>query len=138
MALKAISRDKIRNYQSEFDPDKGTDKATVFMIGALTPRLSAKIRDKSTTFGTDGKTQEATVNVSVNSANIEFVRYGLRGWNNLQLEDGSLAEFTTEKDSDGVTVVSEKCIEMLSDAIIQELSREINDFNSLSEAQAKN
>lgn len=138
MALKAITRNRVRQFESDFDDAKGTDQATVFTVGALSPRLSAMIRDKSTSIGASASSEETTVNVNINSANLEFVRYGLKGWTNFVDEDGNLVEFTTSRDKDGNEVASEESISALAEPVIQELAREINDFNTLSEKQRKN
>lgn len=137
MALKALSIDKVKTYESKLDTEKGTENATVFQIKALSARQAAKIRDKSTKFAADGQ-GETTVTMEMNTANVEFVRYGLKGWTNFKDEAGNLVEFKSTKDKDEVECVHEDCLNLLPSDLIQELSQEIQGFNNLSETERKN
>lgn len=138
MAIKALSVDKVKQYQSELDPEKGQEGATTFTIKALTARQAAKIRDKSTKIGTEGDTKEPFVTMEMNKANIEFVKYGVKGWTNLRDEEDKLVPCELVKDGDGVDCLSDKCIDFLSPDLIQELANQISGFNSLSEGERKN
>lgn len=136
--LKALKLDSVIKYESDLDPDKGTPKATVFEVKALSARQVARIRDDSTRFSSGGG-EDADIYIAMNSANFEFVRHGLKGWKNFSDSDGKEAVFKTEADKKtGLTVVTEDSMNYLPSDLIAELAGVITGFNQLSEEDAKN
>lgn len=141
--IRGIKLDSTRNFVSSLDPDKGTDKATVFEIGSLDSRIMGRITDKATTMSINPNRPDEEVDTTVNASEVAFetVQYGLRGWKNFVDEDGNEIPFKTVKRNHGGTsyrVVDEEVLKLLPRAIIGELANEIRKDNELSEAEAKN
>lgn len=137
MAVKALSMNKEINYVSENDDAKGTDGETVFILRAISARTVALIRDKSTRFVNVGEGKEPEIEMNLNTANLEMVRYGLKGFRNFYSNEGEVA-FLTEKDAFGEVVVKEETLNAIPADLIQELARAIQGFNSIDEQTRKN
>ncbi len=138
MAVKALTLDKTINYVCEDDPAKGTDGETVFALKALPARLIARIRDHSTRFQTDKDGNETNIYMDTNTANLEFVRYGLKSWTNFVDDTGSPIQLVMGKDQTGIEVVAEESLNRIPSDIQMELAHVITGFNTVDEDTRKN
>lgn len=143
MSIKALKLDTVRRYESIYDGDRGTEDATIWLIGALDSRTSGRIRDAATKFTVDPNATADEVTTSINTSEVNFqrVQYGLKGFENFKDPDGNDVKFETRvvrKGNVSYTVVSEDVMALIPDAIISELADEIIKSNELTPAQAKN
>jgi len=139
--LQAINLAKTIEYQSDRDPAKGTENATVFVLGALSSRVASTIRDKSTRFSGDlGKVEGMTTELRMNETAFELVRFGLRGFRNYQAADGTLVEFKTEEVQIGTTimkVVAKEIMDVIDLETIRELAEAVGKVSGFEEADTK-
>ncbi|KKM86123.1 hypothetical protein LCGC14_1282200 [marine sediment metagenome] len=140
MAIQTLNLDAEWEFKSKFDPDKKNENATVFTLGTLSNRLLSYLQDKATTFK---GTSEENVEASIMNASlaIEVVRYGLKGFVNLQDSEGKLVEFETQRQNVhgmDVRAVKSSIINVIPKAVVMEMAEELQKRNELSEAESKN
>jgi hypothetical protein len=141
--IKLINLTKTVEYQLTSDPDVGTENATTFVLGALDARVMSVIKDKATAIPVSAFTDatNAMASLNINQTNLEVVQFGLKGFKNLQNDDGSQVEYKTAHVNLGgktYLVCDPKIIEVLRDEDISELASKIMDINTLTEAERKN
>jgi len=140
MAIQTLNLDAEWEFKSKFDPDKKNENATVFTLGTLSNRLLSYLQDKATTFK---GTSEENVEASIMNASlaIEVVRYGLKGFVNLQDSEGKPVEFETQRQNVhgmDVRAVKSSIINVIPKAVVMEMAEELQKRNELSEAESKN
>lgn len=161
MALKAIRKDLIVRHVSSLDPARhGKDETgafklltveegianggTVFLVGAISSRVQAYIKDNSVKFRADPEDPTKMVSdFGGNNANLETVKYGLKGIEGAGLLDANdrPVEFKTyAKVLGGIPHdgASEDILDMIGIEVIRELSEVIVALNAVSVADAKN
>lgn len=143
MALIGITLDTTREYVSDLDPAKGSDEATVFVLGTLDSRIFGMIRDKATTMSVDPTDPNGEVNTTINVNEVAFTTamYGLKGWKNFRDGKGNDIKFATIKRTHGnqsYTVVDPEVLKRLPSVVIMELAEQIKTDNDVSEDAAKN
>lgn len=143
MAIHGLRLDTTRPYESKYDPDRGTDKATVFTLGTLDSRTFGRIKDQATQFVVDPNAPNDEVRTSVNASEVNYqtVQYGLKGVKNLLDDDGNEIAFKTVKRRHGsipYDIVHESVMNKIPQAVIEELAFEIARGNELDEVAAKN
>lgn len=140
MAIVALDNSTEKTYELSRDPDKGTEAATRFLLGAVPSRVLANIRDKATHFVVDQKGEEVSTQVDQNKTNIEIVSVGLRGWENMKNSDGGDIAFSTKKRNiagRSLEVADDSVIDALALDDINELANEIISMNALEPRQRK-
>ncbi len=140
MAIKTLNLDAEWEFQSKHDSEKGTDGATVFVLGTLSNRLLSYLQDKATTFK---GTSEENVEASIMNASlaIEIFKYGVRDIRNLPDADGNPITFEAQKQNiHGIDVraVKPHILDVLPKTIVMEVADELQKKNELSEDEAKN
>jgi len=140
MAIKTLNLEAEWEFQSKHDGAKGTDDATVFVLGTLSNRLLSYLQDKATTFK---GTSEEDVEASIMNASlaIEIVRYGVRDIRNLPNAEGNAIAFETQKKNvHGIDVraVKSHILDVLPKVIVMEVADELQKRNELSEDEVKN
>lgn len=140
LAFKAINLTKTKKYTSEQDPEYGTDKASVFTIGAIDSRTMSHIIDSNmeSKIGPDGE-QMSKYNQLTVAYNL--VRFGLKDITNFENDDGTPLVFKTEKINYGgktYTVAADEILSVLPTFLIMELAAEVNEVNTVSETDSKN
>ncbi len=142
MSLVGITLDATEEYESTYDPQKGQEGATKFVLGTLPARVQAMLRDKATKFRPDpNENNNVVAEFLPNEAAFETVRYGLRGWKNFLDAKGDEIEFKTVSRSVAgrqFQVVSEMILDLLPLEVIQELADKIRNLNKASEEERKN
>lgn len=139
MAIKALTLSAVSTIELDLDDAKGTPAATKFTIGALDAFVTAYVYDRTLTFSDSEATGKATAQVKMNEANIEQVRFGLKGWSNFKDAAGNDIQFTmVEKVVLGkkYVVVSDDAMTMLPIEIIRELSAKIRKINEVTTDEA--
>jgi len=140
MALTGLNLARSEWYESDLDPAKGTDNATKFKLGTLDKFIMSRIQDAAMSFE-DGADGNVETRVKMNQANIDFVRFGLKDWDNFLDDSGKKIKLKTKKESVGgreYDVVTDECIERLSPDLVAELAGRIRNVNSVSQGEAKN
>jgi hypothetical protein len=140
--LIALDLTKVREYVSRYDSG---EKKTIFKLGVIDSITRAGIRDKR--FEWTGAADSVAglqpqMKSNIHKVNVEYVRYGLRGWENFVNERGEPVQFETESEvgPGGVvrTVVKESLLQLIPSHIIDELADEIARDNTLTEDDQKN
>jgi hypothetical protein len=135
VGVRAITVGQTKNYVSESDPDKGTDKETVFEIGALDVFVNAQLTDQSTVFHDGG------ASIHTQTLALSRVRFGLKSLRNFRTADNKVVAFKTEDVQLGARtykVVSDEIIMKMDPELINELARAITDYNTVPPDEAKN
>jgi hypothetical protein len=142
MSLVGLRADATREVELSFDPAKGTDDATRFILGTLTARVQVYLRDQATRFKPDPDNDDKVVaEFSPNAAAYETVRFGLKGWHNFKDDKGNELVPKFEKKAlagRDYEVLTEETMDLLHADIIRELAEELGKVNSLSEEESKN
>ncbi len=139
--IKGISLSETEERISKYD--QGEPK-TVWKIGVIDSITISEIRDKIVTSETErlaavSTTQRTTMNV--NAADVEYARYGLKGFTNFTDGAGVPIKFKTEKRISGgrqIDVVTEEILSIIPFQVIEELAGYIRIRNVLSEGESKN
>ena len=117
---------------------------TKWKIGVIDSFMMSEIQDMITTFEIDrmgGPNSPAKNHLCLNMAQMEAVRYGLKGFENFVDSTGSVIPFQTEKRVIGgksVSVITEEILRQIPHDILMELGRHILDKNKFSEEEVKN
>jgi hypothetical protein len=140
LAFKAVNLTKTIKYESDLDPAKGTEDATVFQLGAIDARVMGNIIDSSreTKYDVEGNTTDKVFQFNMSML---LVRFGLKGISNYQDEDGKEVPFKTDTinfSGKSYVVCSEDIVKSMPLQLIAELAGKITDFNVVSEQDAKN
>jgi hypothetical protein len=136
MAIVGLSSASTRKVELSSDPAKGTPEATRFIIGSLSAREMAGIKDKSSKFDSKGNFSNEG-----NKAALEVVRLGLKGWENFLDADGKEIAFLTEEVSNinkKTTVAAYASLDRLSFTDLLEIHNHIAGLNTLTEEERKN
>lgn len=140
MAIKALTLSSVKVIESALDPARGTAEATRFTIGALDAFVSAYVTDRMLTFSDSDSGGIQTAQVKMNEADLEVVRFGLKGWENFQDARGNDVAFrTVERILQGkkYVVVESDDLARMAPELVRELAREIRAINSVTEDEAK-
>lgn len=140
MAIKALTLSSVKVIESDSDAAKGTADATRFTIGAIDAFVSAYVLDRTLTFTETDAGGIATAQVKMSEANLEAVRFGLRGWENFKDQSGNDVPFTT---SDRIVMgkryvaMADDCLALLNPELVRELAGAIRRINEVSPDDAK-
>jgi hypothetical protein len=145
MAIKGLAMDSITEYVSNLDPVKGTEQeageATVFMLGPLSARVQALIKDAATSYRPNEEDADTVVGeFNPNKVTYLTVQYGLRGWKNFQAADGSDLKFETITKQHGGTayvIVAPDSMDLLGLGLIRELSEQIEKISTPADIELK-
>lgn len=138
MAVKALTLSAVATITSKTDEAYGTPEATQFTIGALDAFVSSYMFDRTLSFS-ENDAGVQTAMVKMNEANIEGVRFGLKGWSNFKDDKGNDVEFkTVEKFVMGrkFIVVSDECLALMDLPLLRELAVAIRNINEVKPADA--
>ena len=140
MAIKALTLSSVQVIESDSDPARGTADATKFTIGAIDAFVSAYVFDRTLTFSDSDAGGIATAQVKMSEANLEAVRFGLRGWENFRDDRGNDVPFTT---TDRIVLgkryvaVADECLAVLGQDLVRELANAIRRINEVTPDDAK-
>lgn len=139
MGLKAIDLNDQIKYISESDKE---EPKTIWLLGTLDMRIRKQLEDIAIEYeATPGRPESARAKASFNlgKSELEFVAFGLKGFENFNKPDGKPMHFHTEARVVGgktYQVVSEDVLKVIP--IISELAKKIKEINTLGEAEIKN
>ena len=137
--LKAIDLNDQIKYISPSDIE---EPKTVWLLGTLDMRIRKQLEDIAIEYETTpGRPESAKAKASFNigKSELEFVAFGLKGFENFNKPDGKPMYFKTEPRVVGgrtYQVVAEDVIKVIP--IISELAMKIKEINTLGEVETKN
>lgn len=146
MAIKCTNLAKVRQFQSKFDPEKGTEGATTFRLKGLDARVMAKLRDDALVYRVSGDAKdldaEAEARMAGNQLSFNVCQFGIDGWDNLLDEEtGDEIPYKTKTRHLGgksYEVVDPDVLGRIHPKIIAELAREIRGGNELDDEDLGN
>lgn len=134
MAIKALTLSAVKTIESRLDPAYGTPDATRFTIGAIDAFVAAYIGDRSLAFADGDESGRAIAQVRLNEANLEYLRFGLKGWEKFADARGNDVAFATaEKVVMGkkYQVVADDCLARIEGELAGWLAGEIKTINTV-------
>jgi hypothetical protein len=140
MAIKALTLSSVQVIESDSDPARGTADATKFTIGAIDAFVSAYVFDRTLTFTDSVAGGIAMAQVKMSEANLEAVRFGLRGWENFRDDRGNDVPFAT---ADRIVLgkryvaVADESLAVLGQDLVRELANAIRRINEVTPDDAK-
>ena len=142
MAIMGLDLEATEDYVFSGDPARGSEDATVWVLGTLDSRILGKIRDMATTMALDPLKPDE-ISQTINSREMDFttVVYGLRGWRNFPDGKGGLIDFKTEQRTHNgtvYTVADPMVVKRIPPQVMRELAAKIRRDNTLDEALAGN
>lgn len=143
MAFKALDLGHVEEYVSPNDPDPSNP--TVWLLGTISGRLQAIIKDGAAKFAADldadGTPSNFKATVTPNQLALDTVMFGLRGWRNFPDKKGAEVQYKTEKRTlPGATVdvLARECIDRIDIVTVRELAERLEKINEVSEEDRKN
>jgi len=139
--IKGIHLGETQEVVSKFDTG---DPKTIWKIGVIDAITISEIRDKIVTSEIEQATMfkmPSRTTMNVNMANVEYVRHGLKGFQNFCDSQGSPIKFKTERRYTGgreTDVLAEDILLIIPPAVIEELASHIKDKNRFSQEESKN
>ncbi len=134
--LKAIDLTTIIDFESDSDPDKGTDKATKFKLGGIPSRIYAQLKDKATRWAQDKENPDSVkAEFRHNDIARDIVRFGVKGFSNYSLNFKTQPEKFGDKE---YQAVADDIMDSMDINLIRELSAEIRKLSEFNEAEIKN
>lgn len=139
--IVALDLTTARDYISKYDTG---EPKTVFKIGVIDSITRAKIEDDEFEFSVNRQdpSSGSGMRISRRQLNIQVVRYGLRGWENVKDLQGNVVLFqtATEQAPDGSSrrVAADASLNVLPPLLLAELATVITSSNMLSEQDSKN
>jgi len=128
----AVSTKQTFDYVPE--SDRKSDTPTTFKLRTLTARELVAIEDRVTRLSQTENSDEVSISVFSGTQSLLALRYGLRGWENFSLPDGSEVKFKADRNGTPKDVT----IDFIPSEIRQELSTAILDRSRLAEEETKN
>lgn len=141
MAIKALDLTETIDFTSSFDKD---EPKTIWKLGVLDTRIRKQLEDISWEYEAD-PTQPANARArasfNLGKSEIEFVIFGLKGFENFAKPDGKPMYYKTEQkviNGKVYHVTADEIIKVIPGDIIHELAEKIKEINSVGDAERKN
>lgn len=141
MGIKAIDLTETMDYVSKLDKE---EPKTVWKLGVLDTRIRKQLEDVSWEYEADPSqpgNAKAKASFNFGKSEIEFVVFGLKGFENLFDKNGKQVYFKTEErvvNGKVYHVVADEIIKIIPGNIITELAGRIKELNNVSEEERKN
>lgn len=141
MSIKAIDLLEVVDFTSKFDKDA---PKTIWKIGTLDTRIRKMIEDIAWEYEADPTqpgTAKARASFNMGKTELEFVQFGLKGFDNFTKGEGKQVYFKTEpKVVNGQTyhVVANEIVKIIPGNVIKELADKIREVNDVNEEERKN
>ena len=139
--VKALDLGETVRYTLKNDKD---EPKTVWLLGILDTRIRKQLEDIAWEYeATPGAPGDAKAKASFNlgKTELEFVAFGLKGFENFTKPDGKPMYFKLEDRVIGnkvYHVLADEVLKVIPGDIISELAAKIKEINSVSEADRKN
>lgn len=141
MSLKCIDLAEVVDYVSKLDKE---EPKTIWKLGVLDTRMRKQLEDLGIEYETDPAqptTGKAKVKLNLGKSELEFVSFGLKGFENFFDKNGEQIHFKTEGrivNGKPYHVVAEEILKIIPGNIITELAVKIKEINNIGEAERKN
>ncbi|TAK57874.1 MAG: hypothetical protein EPO24_09405 [Bacteroidetes bacterium] len=139
--IYALDVDETRPYSLVCDT---SEPKTLFILGIIDGVLLSAIEDSQTQFAVSNGSGSAAPDISVNlhGKNVQIVKFGLRGWENLKDKKGNDVQFKSQTlyvPKVGTRAsVHDDSMKRLSKEVISELAAEILKASEFTKAEEKN
>ena len=140
MAIQAIDLTETQDYVSKYDTG---DNKTVWKLGALDSRIKKIIEDVAWEYEANPNSPgdaKAKASFNIGKTELEFVQFGLKGFENF-LGKGRQIYYDTEvKNMNGKAyhVLKSDILGLIPGDVIKELADKIKEINNVSEEERKN
>lgn len=137
--IKAVDIDAISEYVCKEDRGVTKEEQTVWKIGVLDSLTMADISQMDVEFDPGSKEQKVKANIA--GRDLDYVRYGLKGWvnfKNTKGEDIKPRFNTLSRGGRAVQILHDECLRQIPTKIIRELAEVILNENEISESEEKN
>lgn len=137
--VKAVDIDAVSDYICKEDRDLPKDQQTIFKVGVLDSLTMADISQMDVEFNPESKEKKIRANIA--GRELDYVRHGLKGWENFKDATGQeiQARFDTVSRGGRTTkTLHDSCLRQIPAKVIKELAEAILDINELSERDEKN
>jgi hypothetical protein len=137
--VKAVNIDAVFDYVCKDDKGLPKEEQTTWKIGVLDSLTMADVSQMDVSF--DPGSKEQCVRANIAGRELDYVRYGLKGWDNFKKANGEdiKPRFNTiSKGGRPAQVLHDDCLRQIPPKIIRELSEVILNENGLSESGEKN
>lgn len=140
MAIQAIDLQETQDYVSKFD--NGEPK-TVWKLGVLDSRIKKTIEDVAWEYSANPNAPgdaKATASFNIGKTELEFVQFGLKGFEHFMTTGRQVYHETEVKNVNGKSyhVLKEDILRIIPGNIIKELADKIKEINNVSEEERKN
>lgn len=136
--ITAIDINETRDYICEVDRI-GEAQPAIWKLGVLDALTRAKVEKQDVSW--NPMNDEAKITTNFSGREVEYVRYGLRGFLNFLDKEGKEIPFKTTTIGTvgrGYQVVADDTLRRIPIAVIKELAREISKDNTLTDSERKN
>ena len=137
--ITAIDVDSIRDYVCKADRSLPKEEQTVWKIGVIDSVTMAKLDQLDVEFNPDS--EEAKVKANLLGRELDYVRYGLKGFENFKDKSGVEIKplmNTIARAGESLQIISDKTLKRIPPDVIRELAAAIKNDNKLSDAEIKN
>ena len=135
--IYAIDINETRDYVCK--ADEKSEKPTVWKLGVIDSITMSKLDKVDVEYNMD--TEDTKIKANLMGRELEFVRYGLKGWQNFCDKNGQeiKPEFNTIGRAGGSSqVLVDRVLQKIPADVIREIAQGIRKGNVLSESERKN
>ncbi len=137
MAMKILDLVTTVPFESPRDPDKGTPKASKFLLGAIPSRVYTFLKDNATNYRQQSKDggESLSLEFMTQQYNRNLVAFGLKGFENYD------TEWETQKERIGSALyerVSDKIMDAMELELIAEIAGRVSELCEVNGQDAKN
>lgn len=137
--ITAIDVDAVRDYITKSDRALPKEQQTVWKIGVIDSVTMARLDELDVEFNPDS--EEAKVRANLMGRELDYVRYGLKGWENFKDKSGQEIKpimNTMSRAGEVFQIISDKTLKRIPPDVIRELALAIKGENKLKAYEIKN
>ncbi len=140
MAIQAIDLNETQDYISKYDTG---ESKTIWKLGALDSRIKKTIEDVAWEYEANPNAPgdaKAKASFNIGKTELEFVQFGLKGFENFQNKGKQVYHATDTKIVSGKTyhVLKDDILRIIPGDVIRELADKIKEINNVGEEERKN
>jgi len=142
MVIQAIDLTETQNFISKHDTGE-EGKQTIWKLGSLDSRIKKTIEDIAWEYEANPNAPgdaKAKASFKIGKTELEFVQFGLKGFENFMANGRQVYHDTEVKNINGRTyhILKEEILCVIPGNIIKELADKIKEINNVSEEERKN
>lgn len=141
MGIRAIDLSETTDFVSKLDKE---EPKTIWKLGVLDTRMRKQLEDIGFEYEVDPSqpsSGKAKAKLNLGKSELEFVAFGLKGFENFFDKSGKPVSFKTEdRNVNGKIyhIVADEILKIIPGDIVTELAMKIKEINSVGEAERKN